>query len=276
VIHGDEDFAKYQFEEKEINTLKGRLGIGADDSFIMVLGDKEKAEKMIKDLVFPFLKNLDRGNPKEVRNCLPDGTTEFLRPMPGAARMYPETDVELLHLKRDYINDVKRDLPELRSVVEAKMRKEGLTEDMMTILFKQNKIEDFKEVNLVIKNSKLVGKAMLLIPKELASKMDISLDEVESKLHSDVLIFVLEKIHSKELDESDLKEVLERIVIGKDLKEAVKIEKADLGAVEEVVMKIVKKKPGLRPNAYMGLVMKEFGGKLSPKEAMAIISKVLK
>jgi glutamyl-tRNA(Gln) amidotransferase subunit E len=275
VIHGDEDFSKYQFEDDEVKTLKGRLGIGAHDSFIVILGNKEKIEKMVKELIFPFLNKLSRGNPEEVRNCLADGTTEFLRPMPGAARMYPETDCELLRLSRDYINDVKRDLPELRSVIEAKMRKEGLTEDMLTILFKENKIEDFKDVNSVIKNSRLVGKAMLLLPKELSSKLGISLHEVEDKLHSDVLIFVLEKIHSGNLDEGDLREVLERIVIGKDFSEAVKIEKVDVSSIEEFVYKIVKERPGLRPNAYMGLVMKEFGGKLSPKDAMRIINSVL-
>ena len=41
-------------------------------------------------------------------------------------------------------------------------------------------------------------------------------------------------------------------------------------------MNIIKEKPGLNANAYMGLVMQEFKGKISGKEAMEIIQKLLK
>jgi glutamyl-tRNA(Gln) amidotransferase subunit E len=36
---------------------------------------------------------------EEVRKAEPDFTTSFLRPMPGADRLYPETDV--VHIKID-------------------------------------------------------------------------------------------------------------------------------------------------------------------------------
>jgi hypothetical protein len=38
-------------------------------------------------------------------------------------------------------------------------------------------------------------------------------------------------------------------------------------------MKIIKEKPGLSPNAYMGLVMKEMKGKISGGDAMKFIQK---
>ena len=46
--------------------------------------------------------------------------------------------------------------------------------------------------------------------------------------------------------------------------------------IEEEIMKIIKKKPGLSQNAYMGLIMKEFKGKISGKEVMDIIKKYVK
>ena len=49
----------------------------------------------------------------EVRNVLPDATTKFMRPLPGSARMYPETDLPLLKISRDFINGVKKTLPRL-------------------------------------------------------------------------------------------------------------------------------------------------------------------
>ena len=40
-------------------------------------------------------------------------------------------------------------------------------------------------------------------------------------------------------------------------------------------MKLIKDKPGLNPNAYMGLVMKKFAGKVDAKTAMESIKKIV-
>lgn len=276
VIHADEDLSgKYKFSKENVSKIKEQLNLKENDSFMMVLGDEKKAEAMFREVLIPRLKKLVSVNPKEVRNSLADSTTEFSRPMPGAARMYPETDLELLKLNRNYVNLVKSDLPELRSSIEKRLRKDGLTEDMLSILFKRDLIEKFKEVSVEIKAPSLIGKAMLLLPKEISTKSGVDLDLVEEKLSSDVLTFVLGKIVSGDLDEGDLKEVLERIIKGEDLKKAVKVEKVDLSSVEDFVRKVVKEKPGLRPNAYMGLVMKEFKGKVNAGQVMGIISKLV-
>jgi Glu-tRNA(Gln) amidotransferase subunit E-like FAD-binding protein len=41
-------------------------------------------------------------------------------------------------------------------------------------------------------------------------------------------------------------------------------------------LKLIKEKPGLNANAYMGLVMKEFRGKIDGKIVMEIIGKFMK
>ena len=41
------------------------------------------------------------------------------------------------------------------------------------------------------------------------------------------------------------------------------------------ILKIIKSKPGLNVNAYMGLVMAEMKGKINGKEAMEIINKLI-
>src|SRR3972149_1870488 len=88
----------------------------------------------------------------EVRNVLPNGESEFLRPMPGAARMYPETDLPLLKVSRDMINDAKKSLPKLRSETEKELIKEGLNADMVKLLFKENKMDDFRELLHAVNN----------------------------------------------------------------------------------------------------------------------------
>jgi len=207
---------------------------------------------------------------QEVRKVLLNGETDFLRPMPGAARMYPETDLPLLKIHRNFINDVKRHLPKLRKELEKELRKTGLNEGMTKLLFKQNKLEEFRELLEIISNPQLISKILLVYPKDIASRENFALSKVEKKLNKDVLMFVLENLKKKKISESNIKEVLNRIVKGKKIEDAIRFEKEDSNIIEEKIMKIIKEKPGLTSNAYMGLVMKEFKGKLSGKEAMEI------
>jgi len=74
------------------------------------------------------------------------------------------------------------------------------------------------------------------------------------------------------ISEGQIKSVLEKIVKG----EKFEAPEVDLSKVEERIIKIIKDKPGLSDKAYMGLVMKEFQGKIGGREAMEIIEKHLK
>src|SRR3990172_7270385 len=141
----------------------------------------------------------------EVRNVLPDGTSKFMRPLPGAARMYPETDLPILKISRDMINDAKKDLPQLRSESEEDFRKFGLNEEMIKLLFKYSKMEEFKELLNVLNNPQLVAKILLVYPKEIATKNNLKPDFVEEKLTADILQDILEKIKKKKISESDVK-----------------------------------------------------------------------
>jgi len=212
----------------------------------------------------------------EVRNSLPDGKTEFLRPMPTSARMYPETDVPILKISRDFINDCKKDLPKLKSEVEEELRKQGLTQDMIKELFKRGMLENYKELFEVFGRANLIGKLMFVLPKEIASKEKKTIEEIEEIFTQEVFVLILEKLRDKELSEDRIKEVLLKVLEGKPIKEAVNFDKVDLTEIEEQIMKIVKSKPGLSPNAYMGLVMSQLKGKVSGGDAMKFINKYAK
>jgi Glu-tRNA(Gln) amidotransferase subunit E-like FAD-binding protein len=212
---------------------------------------------------------------KEVRNALSDGSTEFLRPMPGAARMYPETDLELLKISREMINEAKKDLPQLRKDIEGELKIIGLNEEMIKLLFKENMLEDFKELILVMENPSLIAKMLLVFPKEIASHSKKDIFEVRKILNKDILIFVLENLKKKKINESQVKQVLEKILSGESLEKSILFE-SNVDSIEERIIKIIKNKPGLAMNAYMGLAMKEFAGKMSGKEIAEIIKKHIK
>jgi len=273
-----------------IRSCKVRRGIGTirQDINISIKGSNRVEIKgfqdpkiMIKTVENELLRQkkiLDAGkvNPSEVRNGLPDSFTEFLRPMPGSARMYPETDVPLLKISRDFINSAKKDLPKLKSKIEADLKKEGLTEEMIKILFKQDGLEDYKELHEILPRPMVLAKIMFVLPKDVAKKFDKKLLDVQKVLSSDVIRLAVENLASGKITESYVKHFFEKVVSGEDPKDAIKFKKKDEGEVEERVMKIIKEKPGLNANAYMGLVMKEFRGQIDGKEAMELINKFLK
>lgn len=223
---------------------------------------------------FDLIKNKKKFK-SEVRKVLSNGKSEFLRPMPGAARMYPETDLPLLKISRNLINEVKRNISYLKSE-ERKLRKIGLEEDVMKLLFKKGKMQDFTEFVKIYNNPKLIGKILLNFPKEIAGHSNLSAIEVDKLFTKDVIMHILEKVKKKQLLENQVKMVLEKYSKNKDLEEALKFEKEDISVVEERIMKIIKEKPGLSEKAYMGLIMKEFRGKIGGKEAVEIFKKHLK
>jgi Glu-tRNA(Gln) amidotransferase subunit E-like FAD-binding protein len=222
-----------------------------------------------------FILNSRKHVPSEVRNALSDGKTEFLRPMPGSARMYPETDLHLLKISRDLINEVKKNLPKLREEIEKDLEKIGLSEEMIKLLFKQNKIEDFKELLKTLDEPSLIAKILLVFPKEIASHEKKSDEEIEIMLNKDVITFIVEKLKDKKISKEQIKSVMERIVHGENIEKAVEFKKQDMDSIEEKIMKIISNKPGLSANAYMGVVMQEMRGKVNGKEAAEIITKLL-
>jgi len=210
-----------------------------------------------------------------VRNVLGNGESEFLRPMPGSSRMYPETDLPLLKISKDFINEAKKTLPRLREEIEKELRKEGLEEQYISLLFKQGKVPLYRELYYLLPKPNFIAKIILLYPKEVTAKQKKTLEDVENILE-DYYIDVLNLVVKGKVKEENVKDVLEKIISGQNLQEAIKYEKVDENEIEERVMKIIKEKPGLNENAYMGLVMKEFKGKISGKEASEIIKKVVK
>jgi len=195
----------------------------------------------------------------EVRGALPDGTSKFQRPMPGAARMYPETDIPLLKISRELINEVKKDLPKLMSEHKNYLDKFGLNPELIKLILKRNNIEDFKILIQEHNNPNLVAKMLTLFQPD----KQISVDQLEE---------ILEAITKEKISEKDVKTIMQKISEGKSLKEA--SEKADINLKSEAE-KIIKEKPDLSQGAYMGLLMAKFKGQVSGKEVSDVLKELL-
>ena len=111
IFHTDE-LPAYGISEGEVEKLRLVTGAGKEDAVVFVADVKENAVDALKAVV-ERAKEALRGVPEETRAANPDGSTRYMRPRPGAARMYPETDVPPIRISSEYIEKLKAKLPEL-------------------------------------------------------------------------------------------------------------------------------------------------------------------
>jgi len=91
IFHTDE-LPAYGVTEEEVAALRDAVGAGEGDAVAIVAADPETADLAIEAAAERAATAIE-GVPEETRGANDDGTTRYLRPLPGAARMYPETDV---------------------------------------------------------------------------------------------------------------------------------------------------------------------------------------
>ncbi|OIO42111.1 Glu-tRNA(Gln) amidotransferase GatDE subunit E [Candidatus Pacearchaeota archaeon CG10_big_fil_rev_8_21_14_0_10_31_9] len=253
-------------------SIKGHPRIeikGFQDVKMFVATINKEVERQIKNL---NSKNLN----SEVRKANPDGSTDFLRPMPGSARMYPETDLPLLFISKEQVDKARRNIPKLRSNIREELKKQGLNDEMIGLVLGEGKLEEFKSLIHLTKDANLVAKVIVLWPKDIAKKLNKDIEEIYKKLSLDIFERVIKESVKNNLSSSEIQDVLTKIVSGLKLEEAVKVEKKSLDEIEEFVSKLVKEKPGLSTGGYMGLIMAKFNGKVSGKEAGEILKKYVK
>ncbi|MEK6928367.1 MAG: Glu-tRNA(Gln) amidotransferase subunit GatE [Nanoarchaeota archaeon] len=212
----------------------------------------------------------------EVRNALENGESEFLRPLPGKARMYPETDLLLLRIGRERINELKKKLPKLKHEIRDELRKKGLSDEMIGLVL-DGHLDEFEVLLRVYdKDANLVAKMVSLWRNEFASKLKKSIGEIEEILSERVLEKVLEEIIAGRVNEGDTKGILFRIASGENVSDALKIDRTGHDVLEEQIAQIVKENPGLSANAYMGLVIQKLGKGIEKRKAMEILERLMK
>ncbi len=111
LFHTDE-MPAYGISSEEIKELKKAMKTNEQDAVVFVADNVENATDALKAVV-DRAKEALRGVPEETRAANQDGTTRYMRPRPGAARMYPETDVPPIQITENHLKQLQTHLPEL-------------------------------------------------------------------------------------------------------------------------------------------------------------------
>ncbi len=266
LFHSDE-LPRYGIEQPDVDAVKKALGCLAKDAFVIIADQKQKVLAAL-DAVYARALKVQEGVLPEVRNAEADGTTTYLRPMPGAARMYPETDV--LPIVPD-IAKVK--LPKLLEEAATDFVKVGLSKDLATLITKSGKAATFERFVSLFKNLNPAFIAEVMLPKlrELKRKYNLDISKVTDEK--------LEEVFAQ-LDQETLpKEALEDVLLDLAKTGRVDFEKykgVDDAALEKMLKKIVSAHKGAPLGTLMGITMKELRGKADGKKINELLKKMMK
>lgn len=136
LIHSDEDLKKYNFNDTEIKNILKDLNLSNNnDAFILIAGEKEKVLNSI-NFIIQRLKYAFIGIPEETRVALNNNlfTTKYLRPVPGSARMYPETDLKTITITKTILKASSAlilNINEEETLLNSQLNNKELTEQLL-------------------------------------------------------------------------------------------------------------------------------------------------
>ena len=265
IFHSDE-LPRYGISESEVLSVREKLGCDIGDAFILVADEEMKARRAL-EAVYERAQEVLKCIPAEVRKANADGTTSYLRPIPGAARMYPETDVPLI---RPDLRNI-----ELPETLEDKIRRFHDTLDLGTDLAefvaKSDKVELFEE--LVVKypgvKPAFIAETLISMPLDIKRQFHHDPEKLTEENFRDVFRYLTEgKIHKDIV----LDVLIDMITDKFDIKRY-----ATLGTEEihKELLKIVAENKGAPFPALMGLAMKRLAGKASGQFISSELRKML-
>jgi len=122
IFHSDE-LPAYGLTQSEVDAVRKALELEDHDAFVLVADEEAKCLHAIEEML-PRAEYAVKGVPEETRDPRPDGTSVYSRPLPGKARMYPETDVPPLRVHEDRLRRIREHLPERPEAAVARLARE--------------------------------------------------------------------------------------------------------------------------------------------------------
>lgn len=204
----------------------------------------------------------------DVRKANPDNTTSFMRPMPGSARMYPETDVIPVKVTKEMLSKIK--LPELLTDRAVKLEKKyKVSAELAREILKSD--IDFSSYVSKFKNvdPAFIAHTFIEIPKEIKTRFKLDSD----KITFESIINVLTYLDEGKITKDAVLELLCDVASGKSI-DISKFKAVSTEQLEKDIKKIIDANKGASFNAIMGEIMKKYRGKVDGKLAADLIKKL--
>jgi len=286
IFHTDE-LPAYGVTAEEVARLREFVGAGENDAVVIVAAGRERAGCAIEQVLIRAEMALS-GVPEETRKMLEGGSTAYMRPLPGAARMYPETDVFAVTIDADRWESIK--VPELLTDRAARFVREfGLDEALARQVAFSERLPLFEKAVAAGVRPTLAARTLLATCRELA-RDGVAVDRVSEGELLALLVAVEAGRAAKEAIPdliTELARTADGAVGGPEERVNAAIEKVSPAVsqadVEAIVHRIVTERQefarergmgALGP--LMGVVMQELRGSVDGKVVSEILRRELK
>jgi len=200
IFHSDE-LPGYGITESEVEALNKSLECGPSDAFALIADSKENSLDGLTAVVERAREALT-GVPEETRTANPDGTTQYMRPRPGAARMYPETDVPPVQISPERIRRIADNLPRMPDELAKELgSRYDISPKLANQLVNSDYLRTFEEI--------------------IASAKGVAPSFVATVLTESLRSLARERVPVENVGDSHLKEVFVLVAEGKTAKESV-------------------------------------------------------
>ena len=240
--------------------------------------------KIIKNEIKRQLNLIKKGKKvkEETRVANPDGTSSYTRPLPGAERMYPETDVPAIKINKELLEKIKKNLPELLEEKEEKLvKKYNLNKELVKELIRSEKINLFEKIVSLGIEPILIATTLTSTLKELKRKENAPIENLKEK-H---FLMVFEALKSQKIAKEGIPELLKQLSLKPEEKienliKSLGLETISEEKLREIIKKIIQENKDVlqKPTAekiFMGLIMKEVRGKIDGKTVMKVLKEEL-
>ena len=282
VFHSDE-LPNYGINDSDVDKVKKHLELADGDGFLIIAGEGSKLDYAI-DSIIKRIQDAANGVPAETRAVTQEGETVFLRPRPGASRMYPETDIpsisvipEEIKLARDTADTTKSWDESIAEI----QKKYDLNSQLSEQIFDSEYMEEFEKTCENKKNS----------PNFVASILCSTITNLQRKgfdsmlLKPEHIIESFELLASGKIPKESLEIIFESIMSGKSENVSLAMQSTDISSMDEdelnkILDKIIQNNMDLVKEhgehavvTLMGIAMKEVRGKASGKMVNDLLSK---
>jgi len=243
------------------------------DGFLIIAGEDSKLDYAI-DSIIKRIQDAVNGVPAETRAATQDGETVFLRPRPGASRMYPETDIPSISVMPEEVKLARENIPKsCDESIKQIQHKYDLNLQLSEQIFDSEYMELFEKICENKKNS----------PNFVASILCSSITNLGRQgldaalLKPEHIIESFELLASGKIPKESLEIIFESIMSGKSENVSMAMQSTDISSMDEdelneildgIIQKNMELVRKLGKNAVttlMGIAMKEVRGKASGK-----------
>ena len=277
IFHTDE-LPGYSITAEEVHVLRERMDAGEADAVVIVADEERKCVAALGAVVDRAEQAL-HGVPAETRSANPDGTTRYTRPRPGAARMYPETDIKPVKVTPEKLEELRAMLPEMPEVKLRRFMKDySLNEKLATQAVDSDYMGLFEELAREGHSTTLL--AVTLTEDLTKLRRDgVPVEGLTDEALRDAFTLVKEGAATKE----SLPDVLTWLAEnrGKKARDAVSALGFDMMTIEELtalVNRAVEEKAdlvaerGMRAmGALMGVIMGQVRGRAKPQDVQRLL-----